>query len=82
MKKYLKELEYSGMILLLMSIIFARLNYPTLAMWLAFIGLLLWVVSVIYKALDWKTYRHDNLVNIAIMLIAIFLILLSFFYLK
>ena len=45
----------------------------------AAIGLLLWVVIIIYKALHWELYRRDNLINIFVMLGAILTIFILFF---
>jgi uncharacterized membrane protein HdeD (DUF308 family) len=71
MKKYLKEIELSGIIMLFLGVIlghFANANTGALAV---AIGLLLWVITVVYKALHWDLYRRDNILNICIMMGAI-----------
>jgi len=78
MKKYLKEIETSGIIMLFLGVILGHVvNIYTGALASA-IGLLLWVVTVIYKAFHWDIYRRENIVNIIIMLGAILGIFISF----
>ena len=67
------------MIMLLLGVILGHaVNMKTGAI-AAAIGLLLWVVIIVYKALHWEQYRRDNQINIIVMLGAILTIFILFF---
>lgn len=74
MKKYLKELEISGVILMFIGCIMHRLWSLPVGIWACSIGMLLWLLVVIYKAFHWKEYQHENRMNIIIMLGVIILL--------
>ncbi len=77
MKKYLNEIKVSGMILMLIGIVMYRfMDIPT-GFWACGIGILLWLVQLVYKAFKWQEYRKDNMENIAMMLIIIMLLLIT-----
>ena len=68
MKKYLKEIEISGVILMFIGCIMHRLWSLPVGIWACSIGMLLWLLVVIYKAFHWKEYQRENRMNIFIML--------------
>ncbi len=68
MKNYLKELEISGVILMFIGCIMHRLWSLPVGIWACSIGMLLWLLVVIYKAFHWKEYQRENRMNIIIML--------------
>ena len=70
MRKYLKEIEISGVILMLMGC-FIRWDWT---IWLCAVGIFLWLIPLVYKAFHWEEYRRDNILNIAIMAGAIIVI--------
>ena len=70
MRKYLKEIEISGVILMLMGC-FIRWDWT---IWLCAVGIILWLIPLVYKAFHWEEYRRDNILNIAIMAGAIIVI--------
>ena len=79
MKKYLREIEVSGLILTVIGLIcvmictqFGVTSGANFAVWACGFGLLLLLSVVIYKAFHWKEYERDNKQYIVIMLIAIF----------
>ena len=74
MKKYLKELEISGVILMFIGCIMHRLWSLPVGIWACSIGMLLWLLVVIYKAFHWKEYQRENRMNIIIMLGVIILL--------
>ena len=78
MKKHLKEIETAGIVMLLLGVIVAHTVSIHFGATIVAVGMLLWVVTVVVKALDWKTYRRDNLVNICIMLGAIIMLFISY----
>lgn len=82
MNKYLKEIETAGIIMLFIGVIVGHFINMTFGAIAAIIGILLWGVTVVTKAMNWQQYRRDNLVNIAIILgaIAFSFISLLFFY--
>ena len=46
------------------------------------IGLLIWLFSVVYKAINWKQYQRENIVNIYVMTGAIIIFLIMLFLRK
>lgn len=82
MKKYLREIEYSGVILMFIGCIMHRFFAIEGGVIAAAIGLLLWLVPVVYKAFHWQDYRRDNLQNIVMMLFAIILLFALILYLR
>ena len=75
MKKYLRELEVSGLILVIFGIVFSWIWGANFGMWPCLVGLLLWLITFLYKAFRWKEYERENRQNILILLIAIFILL-------
>ena len=82
MKKYLKEIETSGIVLLFLGVILGRMANMELGAIISVVGLLLWVLTVIVKAFNWQQYRRDNILNIIIMLGAIVAIFFTLTLLK
>lgn len=78
MKRYLKEIEYASIILLASGWLIGRIANMTFGALMVVVGLLLWVVTIVVKALDWQHYRRDNIVNICIMMGAIIAIFIIF----
>jgi len=75
MKKYLKEIEVAGILLLAIGLIialFAGYNYGA---WPCGFGLLLLLINLLYKAFHWKEYERENKQYIIIMLLAIVLLI-------
>lgn len=77
MKKYLKEMEIAGIILLFIGVILGHTVGMATGACAVAIGLLLWVATVVIKAFNWNEFRRDNIVNIFVMLGAIILIFIS-----
>ena len=75
MKKYLREIEVSGLILVIIGIVFSWIWGANFGMWPCLVGLLLWLITFLYKAFRWKEYERENRQNILILLIAIFILL-------
>lgn len=82
MKKYLKEIETAGIILLFIGVILGHSVGMGLGAAFVAIGLVLWVITIIIKAMDWEKYRRDNILNIIIMLGAILAIFVSYYLSK
>ena len=78
MKRYLKEIEYASIILLASGWLIGRIANMTFGALMVVVGLLLWGVTIVVKALDWQHYRRDNIVNICIMMGAIIVIFITF----
>jgi len=74
MKRYLKEIEISGYILLLIGSIMYRIFDMKAGVWTCAIGILFWLFIVIYKALHWQEYQRENKQDIIILLLAIVLL--------
>lgn len=82
MKKYLKEIETVGIIMMFVGVILGHTAGMNLGAVFVVIGILLWVATVVIKSMDWEKYRRDNIVNIVIMLGAILAIFATFFLSK
>ncbi len=77
MKKYLREIELSGMILVIIGIICSYVWNINVGVWPCTCGLLLWLVSFLYKAFHWIEYARENKKNIVIVMLAIFLLVIQ-----
>ena len=76
MKKYLREIEVSAMILMFIGIIMNLLGKADWSTWVILIAIALWLIEVVYKAFKWEEYRRDNILNIVIMSGAIIAIMI------
>jgi hypothetical protein len=80
MKKYIKEIEIAGIVLLFIGTILGRVYNMTLGAMIVIVGLILWILTFIVKALNWEQYRHDNIINIAIIIGAIVTIYITLIF--
>ena len=71
MKKYLREIEVSGLILTAIGIVCALIWGTTFGAWACGFGLLLLLVVFLYKAFHWKEYERENKQYIMIILLTI-----------
>ena len=76
MKKYLKEIEIAGMLLLAIGIIIALAAGYNYGAWPCGFGMLLLLIPFLYKAFHWKEYERDNKQNIVIMIAVIIMLLI------
>jgi hypothetical protein len=77
MKKYLREIEVSGMLLLLIGVVlslFAGVDYGA---WPCGIGLLCLLIIFLYKAFHWKEYERENKQYIMMILICIVILFIQ-----
>lgn len=77
MKKYLREIEVAGCLLVIIGVILNLLLGTGYAVGPCAIGLLLWLICFIYRAFHWKEYERENKQGIVIILIAIFILILQ-----
>ncbi len=77
MKKYLREIEVSGLILVIIGIVLSWTVGSHFGMWPCLAGLLLWLITFLYKAFNWQEYARENRQNIVILLIAIVILILQ-----
>ena len=75
MKKYLREIEISGLILVIIGIVCSWIWGNRFGMWPCLTGLFLWLISFLYKAFHWKEYERENRQNIMILLLAIIILI-------
>ena len=71
MRKYLREIEISGVILAAIGIVCAMVWGVPFGMWPCGLGLLLLLVTFLYKAFHWKEYERENKQYIMIILLTI-----------
>lgn len=77
MRKYLREIELSGLILVIIGIICSWIWGALFGMWPCLIGMFLWLISFLFKAFHWNEYARENRQNIMILLIAIIILILQ-----
>lgn len=77
MRKYLREIELSGLILVIIGIICSWIWGARFGMWPCVIGMFLWLISFLFKAFHWNEYARENRQNIMILLIAIIILILQ-----
>ena len=77
MKKYIREIEVSGLVLVIIGIILSWIWGANFGMWPCLVGLLLWLITFLYKAFHWGEYARENKQNIMILLIAIIILILQ-----
>ena len=74
MKRYLQEMEVAGIILLIVGVIIGHIAGSQYGAWPCGAGLLLAIMTMIYKAWHWKEYERENKRNIIIVLVTIVLL--------
>lgn len=74
MKKYLREIEISGIALIIIGCIISLTSGYQYGVWPCGTGILLMVIQMVYKSYHWKEYERENKQNIAIILATIMLI--------
>ena len=79
MKKYLREIEVSSLILVIIGVVMSMFISNQYAMWPCGIGLALWLVTFLYRAFHWQEYERENKQNIIILIIAIVLLIIQMF---
>ena len=77
MKKYLREIEVSGLILVIIGIVSSYIWGANFGMWSCAIGMLLWLISFLYKAFNWNEYERENRQNIMILTITIIILIIQ-----
>ena len=71
MRKYLREIEISGVILAAIGIVCALVWGTPYGMWPCGLGLMLLLVIFLYKSCHWKEYERENKQYIMIILLTI-----------
>ena len=82
MKKYLREIEVAGMLLIAIGMVIAFTTGYNYGAWPCGCGMLLLLIPFLYKAFHWKEYERENKQYIVIILICIFLLLIQMMRLK
>ena len=77
MRKYLREIEISGLILAIIGIVSSLVWGSIYGGWLCGIGILLLLVVFLYKAFHWKEYERENKQYIVIILLTIILLFIQ-----
>ncbi len=80
MKKYLREIEISGLILVIIGIFCSIVWGNDYGMWPCAVGLFCWLITFLYKAFRWKEYERENKQNIMILLIAIVILTIKMLF--
>jgi hypothetical protein len=82
MKKYLREIELSGALLMTIGVGIAWFKGTQYGVWPCGIGLFLLLMIFLYKAFHWKEYERENKQYIIIILLCIFLLILQMLRMK
>ena len=80
MKKYLRYIEHTGVILMLIGCVGYRFLHWSWAIWICIVGLILFLGQVIFKAFNWKTYNKENKQNLIMMVVSIIFLWLLIIY--
>ena len=75
MKKYLREIEISSVILMLIGCVGHRFMHWQWAIWVCIAGLILCLLQVVYKAFNWKEYARDNKMMLFVIAMLFYLML-------
>ena len=73
MKKYLKKIENTSIVLMLIGCVGHRFLHFSWASWVCIAGLIGVLGVVVFKAVNWQEYAKDNKQNILMMLFVIIL---------
>jgi hypothetical protein len=82
MKKYLKEIEVAGMILLAIGWVTALAVGYEYGAWPCGFGLAILLIPFLYKAFHWKEYERENKLYITIILFCILLLFIQMLRMK
>ena len=82
MRKYLKELEIAGMVLIFIGIILAHTAGYNYGAWPCGCGMLVLLLPYLFKAFHWKEYEQENRRNIWIIVLCILIIYIQLLILK
>ena len=74
MKQYLKKIENTSIVLMLIGCVGYRFLHFSWAIWVCIAGLIGWFGVIFYKAFNWQEYAKDNKQNILMMLFVIVLL--------
>ena len=74
MKQYLKKIENTSIVLMLIGCVGHRFLHFSWAIWVCIVGLIGWLGVVVFKAFNWQEYAKDNKQNILMMLFVIILL--------
>ena len=77
MKKYLREIELAGVILAIIGVVSSFVWGSIYGGWLCGIGIALFLLVFLYKALHWKEYERENKQNIVIILLTIIILFIQ-----
>jgi Ca2+/Na+ antiporter len=80
MKKYLREIEFAGVILASTGIVNSLIWGSIYGGWICGIGILLMLIVFLYKAFHWNEYARENKQNIIILLVAIFILIIKMLF--
>ena len=79
MKKYVREIEAAGLIMVIIGVVLSLFVGDRFAVWPCGIGLFLWLITFLYRAFHWKEYERENKQNIIILIIAIVLLFIQMY---
>ena len=74
MRKYLREIEISGVVLAAIGVGLSYINGIQYGVWPCGLGLLLLLTIFLYKAFHWKEYERENKQYIWIILLTILIL--------
>ena len=77
MRKYLREIEVAGLLLIAIGIVISCFWGYLFGAWPCGVGLLLLLTIVLYKAFHWAEYERENKQYIVMILICIAILLIQ-----
>ena len=82
MRKYLNQIKTTGIILMIVGILMYRVMGIMSGYIVCGIGIALWIIEVVYKAVHCTEYQKDNRQNNIQMLIIIMLLIGAMFLVR
>ena len=75
MKKYLREIQMVGMVLMTIGVLIAIFTHSVYSGWLCGAGMVFLLVAFLYMAFHWSEYERENKQNIRILVLCIIVLL-------
>ena len=77
MKRYLKEIQIVGMVLIAIGVLIGIFTHSVYSEWICGAGMVFLLVAFLYMAFHWSEYKRENKRNIRILVVYIIVLLLQ-----
>ena len=77
MKRYLREIQIVGMVLIAIGVLIDIFTHSVYSEWICGAGVVVLLVAFLYMAFHWSEYKRENKRNIRILVVYIIVLLLQ-----